>query len=103
MKRLVLRVRPEQVMEDLNIDEVSARIASLTMCEAEVRDTRLSDGTYVSVEIKVSTIDTEFVAQMRAAFCNLPQMRVFLWRRAKAELPLSKVDLAAINDAGESG
>lgn len=99
MKQVVLRVRPAEVMEDLNLDLVRRRFARLAPWRAELRDTRLSDATYVTVVATIDVIDAAAADALQRGLADLPRMRVVVWRGPGSETPLALVDAAALNDA----
>ena len=101
MKRIILRIRPIDVIEDIDLDIIKARAASLTDWESEVKDTRLTDATYVTVIVKTQTIDAEKAERLKRAFAGLPKMRAQVWRRSESEAPLDTADLALLEGAAE--
>ena len=101
MKRVVLRVRPAEVMDDLDLDLVRRRLAGLAPWRAELRDTRLSDATYLTVVATIDAIDATAADALQRGLSDLPRMRVLVWRGPGAETPLALADAAALNDAAE--
>ena len=101
MKRVVLRVRPAEVMDDLNLDLIRRRLARLAPWRAELRDTRLTDAPYVTVVASIDAIDDAAADALRRGLADLPRMRVLLWRGPGAETPLAQADTAALAAAAE--
>ena len=101
MKRVVLRVRPAEVMDDLDLDLVRRRLERLAPWRAELRDTRLSDATYVTVVATIDAIDAAAAETLRRGLADLPRMRVMVWRGPGSETPLARIDAAALDEAAE--
>jgi hypothetical protein len=101
MRKIVLRVRPKEVMEELNLDLIRER-SSLMDIEMEVQDTRLSDAPYISVVAKIPTINEEVLARLKGAFRDMPRMQVNLWIRIGKEVALDTVDTAVLEKAASS-
>ena len=101
MKRVVLRVRPAEVMDDLDLDLVRRRLERLAPWRAELRDTRLSDATYVTVVATIDVIDAAAAETLRRGLSDLPRMRVLVWRGPGSETPLARIDAVALNEAAE--
>jgi hypothetical protein len=102
MRRVVLRVRPEETMDDLDLAQVRQRLARLRGWQTELRDTRLSDATYVTVVATVDAIDAAATETLRQELSDLPRMRVFLWRGLGEETPLALADASTLNEAAAS-
>ncbi len=102
MKQIILRIRPAEVMDDLDIEVIQTRVALLTGWEVEVRDTRLSDAPYITVIVNPRTIDPEMAAQLKSAFAGLPRMCARVWRRSSSEVPLALADCDLLEKAAES-
>lgn len=101
MNRVVLRVRPAEVMEDLDLDTLGDRLHRLKDWRAQLHDTRLSDAPYVSITVDLPSIGGPEVARLKEALSGLPNMRVFLWQRG-AEVPLQAADVSALEIAAHS-
>lgn len=99
MERVVVRVRPIEVMDDLDLDVVERRLRGLSEWAVEVDDTRLTDATYVTVVAEHERIDEASITRLREALADLPRMRALLWRRSAPEVPLESAPLSAFVDA----
>ena len=97
MPRIVLRVRPAEVMDDLRLALIQERARRLPDWDIEVHDTRLSDAPYISIAARMPAITEETVARLKAAFADLPGMRVLLWQRVGVERSLQDVDPAILS------
>ena len=102
MKPIVLRIRPAEIMEDLDLDVVRERATRLADWATDVQDTRLFDAPYVSVVVTMPAINFETAARLKAAFADLPRMRANVWQRIGAEVPLAAADLAVLEEASQS-
>jgi hypothetical protein len=101
MPRIVLRVRPQEVMDDLDLDAVGERLNRLSW-DAELQDARLSDAPYVVVVVDLPETSDEALSRLQEAFGDLPRMRVGLFRSTDEETPLERADLAALREGAES-
>lgn len=99
MARIVLRIRPLEIMEDLQIDTIRERVSQLADLGAELQDTRLSDAPYVTVVADPPTIGDDTLARLQAAFAGLPRMRAWLWQGVGAETLLDEADLEVLERA----
>ena len=97
MPRLVLRVRPEGLLTDLDLEQLRERLARLSGWASEVRDTRLSDAPYVTVVAETATLDEGAAAMLRAALADLEAMDVNVWLGIANERTLESCDLASLN------
>lgn len=98
----MLRVRPEEVMEDLDLEVIGERLRHLEGWTAELLDSRLSDAPYVTVVAEIPEIDPEAVRRLQQALGDLPRMRAGLWRSVDAEMPLAEADGAILEEAADS-
>jgi hypothetical protein len=99
MRRILLRIRPAEVMDDLDLDLIRERAMRFPQGAAEVQDTRLSDAPYVSVIMTVPATNEELLAQLRTAFLDLPRMQIQVWRRLRVEVPLEKASVADLEES----
>ena len=99
MLKLILRIRPVEVTDDLNLDLVQERACELVGVRAQVQDTRLYDAPYVSVIVNVQNADAKVLAQLRGAFGTLPRMRAMLWEMPGVEIPLVSAQLEDLERA----
>lgn len=101
MRRIILRIRPAEVMDDLDIEAVRTRVNLLADWEAEVQDTRLSDAPYVTVVATTEMFDANAAEQLKKAFADMPRMQAQVWRRSKSEVPLDFADSSLLEEAAE--
>ena len=99
MGKIVLRLRPAEVMEQINLDLIREAMRYLPDWETELQDTRLSDAPYVSVLVKIPEIDSKALARLQGAFASLPGMRAKVMLAVGEELPLEAIDLAGLTRA----
>ena len=99
MGKIVLRLRPAEVMEQINLDLIREAMRDLQDWEPELQDTRLSDAPYVSVIVKNPKIDARALGRLKSVFANLPGMRARVMLAVGEELPLEDVDLAGLTRA----
>ncbi len=99
MGKIVLRLRPAEVMEQINLDLIRDAMRDLQGWGPELQDTRLSDAPYVSVIVKIPEIDARALARLKNAFANLPGMHARIMLAIGEELPLDAVDLAGLTRA----
>jgi hypothetical protein len=92
MIELIIRIRPLETMDDLDIDEVRQRAAGLQAWEAELHDSRLGDAPFVTVVARTGVPDREAVRELKAAFARLPRMTALVWRSPRDEQPLEALD-----------
>jgi hypothetical protein len=97
--RLLLHVWPAQVLEDLDLDLLTARAAALEGWQVELHDTRLSDAPYVTVVAEAADITSGELDRLQVAFADLPQMDARLWVGVGKEVSLASVDAALIREA----
>lgn len=99
MTRLVVRIRPAQVIEDLDPDLVAERLEGVSEWDTTLRDWRHTDATYLTVEAERQVLDPQAVDELAAALSDLPAMAPMLWRRSSPEIPLAEADMAAVREA----
>ncbi|MQA86728.1 MAG: hypothetical protein GEV03_19385 [Streptosporangiales bacterium] len=102
MARVVLRIRPAEVVADLDLAVVETRAGRLTGWRAEVHDTRLSDATYLSVVVTADEIDDAAAVELRDAFRALPRMAAYVVRAIGDEEPLERADAALLRTAAKA-
>lgn len=95
----MLRVRPREVMDDLDLETINKRVSRLSDWRARVEDSRLFDAPYITAVIEPTHVDAEAVARLRAVFAGMPRMRVQVWRGVDVEVPLEEVNVAVLDDA----
>jgi hypothetical protein len=100
--RLVVRVRPENTIDDLDISVVRERVDGLSGWDVEVEDTTLYDATYVTVVARPEKLDDDAIEALRSALANLPQMRPMVWRRSASDVPLAEADPETLRTIAES-
>jgi hypothetical protein len=101
MPRLIIRIRPQEVMEDLDLAVVQQRAEGLAEWHAEVVDTRLSDAPYVALVLDVPCVDDHLENELRRALAELPRMRASLYRRGQSEASIGTVDQRMLESALE--
>jgi hypothetical protein len=99
MGKIVLRIRPAEVMEDIDLAFLRHRMKQLAGWESELQDTRLSDAPYVSVVMQVTAIDAAALARLKAAFAGLPKMRALIVLSVGVELPLDAIGVDQLRAA----
>jgi hypothetical protein len=99
MGNIVLRIRPAEVMEDIDLAVIRHRMKHLAGWESELQDTRLSDAPYVSVVVLVTVIDAAALARLKATFAGLPKMRAQIVLSVGVELPLDAIDVHQLRAA----
>lgn len=101
--RIVLVVRPQEVMDDLDLDLLRTRIDGLAGWQAEVQDSRLSDAPYVIVVAspRSAEVDTAAVRELQQAFGDLPRMSVRLWQGVGDEASLDRIDPTRLAEVAE--
>ncbi len=99
MSEIIVRIRPRDTMDDLDVDLVQARAERLTDWKAEFHDTRLSDAPYVTFVLRIPEITAEAVAQLKTEFGDLPRMRARLYTETGNEIPLATAELEGVKRA----
>jgi hypothetical protein len=96
MGKIVVRFRPVEVMEQINLDLIRQAMGYVPDWETELQDTRLSDAPYVTVIVNIPEINQKALARLQGALANLPGMRAKVMLAIGEELPLEAVDLAGL-------
>ncbi len=79
MIRVRVRVRPKQVMEELDPDLAEAAAAAVPGVQGvKVWDERVSDALYVTLDINVDEITDSLRSALAGALASLPDMDAFL-------------------------
>jgi len=99
MTRIVIRIRPAEVMDDLDLDIVRERAALLREWQAEVKDSRLGDAPYVTVVATTPVVTAERIAELKGALGELPRMRALVWLSPTDEVPLDVANAATFQVA----
>lgn len=102
MPEIVLRIRPDAVMGDLDLDRIRVWAGRLPGWTTEVRDTRLTDAPYITVIATTPAITNEVANTLRSRSSDLPRMGVFIWCGVGREVPLDKADVKVLEDAAAS-
>ncbi|WP_433270658.1 hypothetical protein ACQPZF_10395 [Actinosynnema sp. CS-041913] len=101
MPRIILRFRPT-TLASLDLAAVQERAARLSRWQAEVVDTRLFDATFLSAVLTIATIDDAAVAELRAAFTDLPGTQAYVLRAIGDEHPLDQAGQQLLDTAGRA-
>jgi hypothetical protein len=99
MHRIIVRIRPREVIEDIDLDAILARIKNFDA--AEIVDSRISDAPYVTVIVKTPTIDNKVLTELKSRLSNLQSMYAELIVGVGTELPIEDVDIAALENASQ--
>jgi hypothetical protein len=99
MGKIVLRIRPAEVMEDIDLAFIRNRMKHLAGWVSELQDTRLSDAPYISVVVQVTAIDAAALARLKATFAGLPKMRAQVVLSVGVELPLDAIEVDQLRTA----
>ena len=102
MNRILLRIRPLETMNDLNLELIQKRASSLADWSARVSDTRLSDAPYISMTIDLPEVSEDELVRLKEALLGMPRMPVYLWMGRKREMALDLVDVKALDEAARS-
>ncbi len=94
-----MRIRPLEVIDDLDLDIVRARAERLTSWNVEVQDSRLSDAPYFTLILRLPEIGSGSLIQIKQAFADLGRMRAVLWSAKGKEVPLTKAKLDDLDGA----
>ena len=97
MEKIILRIRPTETMDDLDLELIRQRIEPFEDWSAELHDTRLSDATYVTVTVEIPALDEKSLARLKTAFAGLPRMRAMLFRRVGVEIALETANAAKLH------
>lgn len=101
MRQLIVRVRPAEVMEDIDLDVIRERAARLRGWDVDVRDSRVSDAPFVTLVARTREITDAAAEEIRRELADLPRMRALVWRRHGNELELPTATSAVLQDASE--
>lgn len=101
MPRIVVRIRPLEIMEDLKPELIVQR-AALVDSKMEFFDNRLSDASFVSLVMTIPSANLNSLERLKTVFSDLPRMRVLLWH-SYVETPLAELDLKTFRDATLGG
>jgi hypothetical protein len=96
-----VRVRPLEVMDDLDLDLVQAKVGQLRNWEVEFQDTRLSDAPYVTLIMKLPEINLQVLTQLKTTFADFGRMRAQLWIEQGVEVPISTIQIADLERASQ--
>jgi hypothetical protein len=103
MKKIILRARPKEVMEDINLDVILEHVSRLgQMAETEIIDSRLTDAPYITIIVKVLDVDNAVLDQLKSDLSDLAGMNVKVWRRGGKEVPLDEIDLSGLKEAAQT-
>lgn len=101
--KIILRVRPKEVMEDINLNIISEHTSQLGAdAETEIIDSRLTDAPYVTIIVKVLDVDNELLDQLKSNLSDLAGMNVKVWQRAGKEVPLDELDVTGLKEAAQT-
>jgi len=102
MTAIVLRIRPIESMDDLDLSAIRDRMGRLSDLSPELDDTRLSDAPYVSLKLDLPLIDTALVQRLRDALSDLEGVVVQVWNGRPQPTRLSDANAEALESASQA-
>lgn len=99
MNKIILRIRPEQSIEELDLNVIKQRAMMFKNGEARVHDSRISDAPYITVIVMISIIDDASMSQLKEIFTNLLHMHVNVLQEIGLEICLNEADVTIFKKA----
>jgi hypothetical protein len=102
MATIVLRIRPTDSMDDLDLSAIRDRMRPLTDLSPELDDARLSDAPYVSLTLDLPVTDARMVRRLQDALSGLEGIVVQVWNGQPQPLRLMDVDAETLANAAQA-
>ena len=102
MATIVLRIRPIESMDDLDLSEIRDRLRRLSDLSPELDDTRLSDAPYVSLKLDLPLIDATLVQRLREALADLQGVVVQVWNGRPQPTRLTDATAETLENASKA-